>query len=88
MKTLEELVSETGEVCKLSPAVKEEDMILGLHEAATKIWEARGAKRDEELPKKIAAALIAVFEMADHWGVRDIEGRIAELHEVMRAHRK
>lgn len=64
-----------------------EKEILGIHEAATKLWQALN-KTDEEKRKRIASVFIGAFVAASKLDIGDIakviEDRIRELNKELK----
>ena len=77
MTTINEGVKEIKNLAqeiKVEPATLEKE-ILGMHEATTKLWETIVNEKNntDEVNKRVASALIAVFVIVDKLGVQDLE---------------
>ena len=60
-----------------------EHVVLGLHEAADKLWTAGIRGNRKELGKRLASALIGVIEAANHFGIANLDARVDDrLHEL------
>ena len=89
MTTINEGVTEIKNLAQeigINPATLEKE-ILGMHEATTKLWETvvNDKNNINEINKKVASALIAVFVVADKLDGHDLEldlkNRIKEIKE-------